>query len=109
MLNIPETGKTVTIKKEGKNPDFYLDEECELTVRTKRDGDVFYPTKMTGKKKLSDFFTDKKLTEKEREETPLILLGKEIVAVGNLRFSRNFQDTSKVGYKIKIEEMRNAE
>lgn len=109
VLNISETGKTVTIEKEEKKPQFYLDEECELTVRPKKDGDIFYPTKMTGKKKLSDFFTDKKLTERQREETPLVLLGEEIVAVGDMRFSRNFQDSTKTGYKIKIEEMHNAE
>ena len=109
VLNIPETGKTVTIKKAEENPDVYLDEKIELTVRPKMQGDVIYPTKMTGKKKISDFFTDKKLTGKEREETPLIVCGEEIVAVGDMRFSRNFQDKTKAGYKIKIEEMHNAE
>lgn len=104
VLNIPEIGKTLQIKKADKNADFYLDEKTHLTVRNKMAGDVFYPTKMVGKKKLSDFFTDKKLTERERSKTPIVLADGEIVAVGDMRFSNKFQDTAKTGYKIEIKE-----
>lgn len=104
VLKIPETGKTVLIKKESKKPDFYLDEGVELVARNRITGDVFCPEKMNGTKKLSDFFTDRKMTEDEREKTPIITCGGKIVAVGNFRFSREFQDKEKVGYKIEIKE-----
>lgn len=109
VLNIPEIGKTVLVRKADRNPDIYLDKEWELVIRNRRAGDVFHPTKMTGKKKLSDFFTDKKVPEAERDRTPIILFNDEIIAVGNLRFSRNFQDMEKTGYKVEIKEMQNAE
>ena len=104
VLKIPETGKTVLIKKESKKPDFYLDEGVELVARNRITGDVFCPVKMNGTKKLSDFFTDRKMTEDEREKTPIITCGEKIVAVGDFRFSREFQDKEKVGYKIEIKE-----
>jgi len=108
VLNINEIGKTVLVRKTDKKPDFYLDKGAELTVRSKRTGDVFYPTNMEGKKRLSDFFTDKKIPMSKRNKTPILLCGDEIVAVGDMRFSRNFQDDSKIGYKIEIKEMQDA-
>ena len=104
VLKIPEIGKTLLIKEENKKPDFYLDKDAELVARSRNAGDVFYPVKMNGTKKLSDFFTDRKMTEDERDKTPIILCGGKIVAVGNLRFSREFQDRNKTGYKIEIKE-----
>ena len=77
-------------------------------MRSKKDGDVFYPTKMNGKKKLSDFFTDKKIPNEKRNEIPVVLTENKIVAVGNMRFSKEFQDTTKTGYKLEIKETPNA-
>jgi len=108
VLNITETGKTLVVKKTDKKPDFYLDEKSLLTVRSKKAGDVFYPTKMDGKKKLSDFFTDKKIPNDKRNEIPVILAEGKIVAVGDMRYSKEFQDTTKTGYKIEIKETPNA-
>ncbi len=104
VLKIPEIGKTLLIKRENKAPEFYLDEGEELVARNRIPGDVFCPVKMTGTKKLSDFFTDKKMPEEERDKTPIILCNEKIVAVGNLRFSREFQNGKKIGYKIEIKE-----
>lgn len=108
VLNIPEIGKTLLVRKADTNPDFYLDEKTLLTVRSKKDGDVFYPTKMNGKKKLSDFFTDKKIPNEKRNEIPVVLTENKIVAVGNMRFSKEFQDITKTGYKLEIKETPNA-
>ncbi|MBQ7986462.1 MAG: tRNA lysidine(34) synthetase TilS [Clostridia bacterium] len=104
VLNILEIGKTLQIKKADKKADFYLDENTRLTVRNKMAGDVFYPTKMTGKKKLSDFFTDKKIPNEKRNEIPIVLADGKIIAVGDMRFSKEFQETKKTGYKIEIKE-----
>lgn len=104
VLNIPEIGKTLLVRKTDKKPDFYLDEKTLLTVRSKKTGDIFYPTKMNGKKKLSDFFTDKKIPNEKRNEIPIILAEEKIVAVGDMRFSKEFQDSRRTGYKIEIKE-----
>ncbi len=109
VLNIPEIGKTLLVKKTDKKPDFYIDEKTILTVRSKKAGDIFYPTKMNGKKKLSDFFTDKKIPNEKRSEIPIILADGKIIAVGDMRFSKEFQDTQKTGYKIEIKETFNAD
>jgi len=108
VLKIPEIGKTVLIKKESRKPDFYLDDKAELVARCRCRGDVFLPVKMQGTKKLSDFFCDRKMTEEERDKTPIILCGDKIVSVGTLRFSREFQDRTKTGYKIEIRESKDA-
>ena len=104
VLNILEIGKTLQIKKADKKADFYLDENTRLTVRNKMAGDVFYPTKLTGKKKLSDFVTDKKIPNEKRNEIPIVLADGKIIAVGDMRFSKEFQETKKTGYKIEIKE-----
>ncbi len=109
VLNIREIGKTLLVKKTDKKPDFYLDENTLLTVRSKKAGDIFYPTKMDGKKKLSDFFTDKKIPNEKRNEIPIVLADGKIVSVGDMRFSKGFQDTAKTGYKIEIKETFNAD
>ncbi len=106
VLKIPEIGKTVLIKEESKAPDFYLDKGVGLVARSRVSGDVFCPVKMNGTKKLSDFFTDRKMTEEQRNKTPIIICDGKIVAVGTLRFSREFQDRNKTGYKIEIKENR---
>ena len=59
---------------------------------------------MNGKKKLSDFFTDKKIPNEKRNEIPIILAEEKIVAVGDMRFSKEFQDSRRTGYKIEIKE-----
>lgn len=108
VLNIPEIGKTLVVKKTDAKPDFCLDEKTLITVRSKKAGDIFYPTKMNGKKKLSDFFTDRKIPNEKRNNIPIILSEGKIVAVGDMRFSKEFQDTGKTGYKIEIKETFNA-
>ncbi|MFB3853198.1 MAG: tRNA lysidine(34) synthetase TilS [Vicinamibacterales bacterium] len=44
-----------------------------LYVRTRRSGDSFRPLGMTGRKKLQDFFVDRKVPRPERERTPLVV------------------------------------
>lgn len=108
VLNIPKIGKNVLIK-ESESPDFYLDPDSLLVIRSRRAGDIFYPTGMTGKKKLSDFFTDKKIPKNKRDMVPVLTAGGEIVAVGNMRYDRRFSDKRKTGYKMEIKENVNAQ
>ena len=43
------------------------------TVRTRRPGDRFQPSGMTGTKKLQDFFTDAKIPREQRDHVPLLI------------------------------------
>lgn len=76
--------------------------EYPLTVRKWQKGDFFYPFGMKGKKKISDYFKDKKLSLPEKENTWLLCSGKEIVWVINMRADRRFAITSPNQKIVKI-------
>ncbi|MBO5059305.1 MAG: tRNA lysidine(34) synthetase TilS [Clostridia bacterium] len=109
VLNIPEIGKNILIYPVSENGDFYLDGEEHLTVRSRRSGDTFCPVGMNGTKKLSDFFSDKKIPRSKRDEIPILTYKGDIVSVGGMRSDRRFFDKSNKAYKIEIKEAENAE
>lgn len=89
-----------------KNPNcIYVDPEkldYPLSVRKWQKGDVFYPFGMKGKKKLSDFFKDKKLSLPEKENSWVLCSGEKIIWVINQRADRRFSITSPGQKIIKI-------
>jgi len=78
----------------------------EYTVRTRVNGDIFFPEGMDGHKKIKDYFIEKKIPRRLRKQIPIITHGGEIVAVGNLRRSRNFVPTNEDVLYIKIEQIK---
>ena len=72
-----------------------------LIVRNRRNGDYFYPSGMTGKKKLKDYFIDEKIPRNEREKIPVIVSGDDIVYITGRRRDRRF-DFSGKGIRILI-------
>ncbi|MDY0780799.1 tRNA lysidine(34) synthetase TilS [Tenacibaculum sp. IB213877] len=74
-----------------------------LIIRKWKNGDVFYPTGMQGKKKVSKFFKDKKLSMFEKNKTWLLCTSKdEIVWIIGMRQDRRFLANSKTSNIIKI-------
>lgn len=55
----------------------------EPVIRTRREGDRFRPVGSPGRRKLKDYFIDRKVEREERERIPLIACGSEVLfAVG---------------------------
>lgn len=77
--------------------------EFPLTIRKPEEGDVFYPLGMTGKKKVSKYFKDEKMSLIDKENTWLLCSNKEIVWVINRRADNRFKVTDKTKHILKIE------
>jgi tRNA(Ile)-lysidine synthase len=74
-----------------------------LEIRKKREGDVFHPSGMNGKKKLSKYFKDEKYSLLEKEEQWLLLSNNEIVWVIGKRADQRFLANEKTINTLKIE------
>ena len=61
-----------------------------LILRRWNTGDVFYPTGMTGKKKVAKFFKDEKMSALDKKQQWLLCSGDDIVWVVGKRINRKF-------------------
>ncbi len=88
------------------NTCIYVDKKMlhfPLTLRRKQDGDYFYPLGMSGKKKLSKYFKDEKLSLIEKDRTWLLCSKDDIVWVVGRRADNRFKVTDKTKQILKIE------
>ncbi|WP_298238139.1 tRNA lysidine(34) synthetase TilS [uncultured Algibacter sp.] len=74
-----------------------------LTIRKYKEGDVFYPLGMTGKKKISKYFKDEKLSLLEKENTWLLCSREAIVWVIGRRADNRFRVAENTTQILKIE------
>lgn len=96
--------QTIKISKDANSAFLDADKvEFPLQIRKWQDGDYFFPLGMTGKKKISDFFIDKKLSIFEKENTWLLCSDNKIVWVINHRIDNRFKITSETKKVLKIE------
>ena len=66
-----------------------------LTIRSWKVGDSFYPLGMEGRKKLSDFFINKKISLFEKENIPIVVNGNgDILWVANYRMDNRYKITT---------------
>jgi tRNA(Ile)-lysidine synthase len=83
----------------------YIDKKTlkyPLTVRHWEKGDYFYPLGMQGKKKLSKFFKDEKLSLLDKQKTLLLCSGHQVVWVINHRADNRFKITKQTQDILKI-------
>jgi len=84
----------------------YVDKDLlkfPLVVRKRQKGDYFYPTGMQGKKKLSKFFKDEKLSLLEKEKTWLLCNADDtIVWILGKRLDNRFKTTTETTNTLKI-------
>ncbi|MEZ4778671.1 MAG: tRNA lysidine(34) synthetase TilS [Flavobacteriaceae bacterium] len=73
-----------------------------LELRKWQKGDVFQPFGMKGKKKLSKFFKDEKLSLASKEQIWVLLSNRKIVWVVGYRLDDSFKITSKTENILKI-------
>ncbi len=108
IINL-ENGRLIIEKAENilkSNPnEIYIDKELlnfPLIVRNWAEGDYFYPFGMQGKKKLSKYFKDIKLSLFEKKEVQLLCSKNDIIWVIGKRADNRFKATNKTKNLLKI-------
>jgi tRNA(Ile)-lysidine synthase len=64
-----------------------------LTVRSRKEGDFFFPMGFGKRKKLQDFFVDEKVPRDERDEIPVVVKGTDIIWIAGFRGDERFKVT----------------
>jgi tRNA(Ile)-lysidine synthase len=75
-----------------------------LTVRARKEGDFFYPSGLGGRKKLQDFFVDRKIPRDERDSVPVVTTGDGVIVwVAGMRADGRFAASDKTEEFIVLE------
>jgi len=73
--------------------------------RTRQEGDTFAPLGLGGTKKLKEYFIDKKIPQRMRDEIPVLAVGSKILIVADIEIADELKvtDETKHFYKINYE------
>ncbi|GAB5563014.1 MAG: tRNA lysidine(34) synthetase TilS [Winogradskyella sp.] len=96
----------VDSKSENQKHVIYIDKyklQYPLEFRQWKTGDIFYPLEMKGKKKLSKYLKDEKLTPFEKENTYVLTSEDKIIWVVGMRADDRFKVTKTTNQVLKIE------
>jgi tRNA(Ile)-lysidine synthase len=88
------------------NTTIFVDEEkisFPLVIRKWQEGDFFYPSGMSGKKKVSKYFKDKKFSLIDKQNQWLLCSNGEIIWIINHRADERFIANNKTKNIIKLE------
>ena len=102
MLSFSEVNEV----SHNSNTSIYVDKtllKFPLLIRQWKVGDVFFPFGMKGRKKVSKYFKDEKLSLLDKESTLLLCSENNIVWVINRRADNRFRVTEETKEIIKIE------
>lgn len=94
------------IQKESNNAVIYVDKETlkfPLHIRKWHEGDYFCPAGIDGKKKVSKYFKDEKMSLSEKEATWLLISDNKIVWIIGKRSDRRFYVNNTTQEIVKIE------
>jgi len=91
-------------KNSESNDEFYcsLKENEKLIIRSRKNGDKFYPIGMNGSKKVKDLFIDLKIPKEERNNYPIVTYDDNIVWICGIRKDKRFRDLESKSIKLKI-------
>ena len=78
-----------------------------VTVRTRREGDRFHPVGAPGRRKLKEYFIDKKVERKVRDTIPLAAIEDEVLFIPGFGASDTAKITEDTRRMLKIEFIRN--
>jgi len=104
FFNVIDKENFNTVKKLTRN-DIVVDVDTlsyPLTIRYWKEGDYFYPLAGNGKKKLSKYFKDEKLSLLEKENCLLLCSNDDVVWILNYRADERFKVTKKTKKILKI-------
>ena len=73
-----------------------------LEIRKWKEGDVFYPIGMKGKKKLGKYFKDEKFSLLEKENTPVLFSGEKLIWLVNHRIDDRYKVTENTKTVLKM-------
>lgn len=96
------------VKNEQKLHQHVIDAEKlpeQAVWRYRKEGDVFSPLGLNGTKKLKEYFIDKKIPQRMRDDIPVLAVGNTILAVADIEIAESVKvtDETKQLYKINYE------
>ncbi|MEZ7495933.1 tRNA lysidine(34) synthetase TilS [Leeuwenhoekiella aequorea] len=97
LINIPgltlKVDEAYQFDKKDNNAAFFDKDQLEfpLTVRKWKEGDIFYPFGMHGKKKISKYFKDNKFSTLDKESTWLLCSGENIIWIVGERTDNRYK------------------